>query len=195
MEFPFIRRYNEAYYFTLQDLIKKLNLTSTPLACETFKNVLTALSIAWTADSDVENLWQLVYSRFYDHYTIELETTDLTNDDITRFFIKFINIVNMTKDRYKKILSAYGTLSASVLMGKITTTSNGKARFNDTPQESGTFDDDEHTTNITENDVTTSSDRDTPIERIEDVIRKYRNVLKEWSEEFNPLFIEEGNIN
>ena len=84
-------------------------------------------------------------------------------------------------------------------------------RDNDTPQDSGTFDDDSHTSFITEgsssssglqtrrdglkmeNDVTESWDDTSIIERIEKIENKYQQTMRKWTDEFAVLFIDGGN--
>lgn len=98
-----------------------------------------------------------------------------------------------TYERYAPILKAYKDKEAS-LMAKVAVTSTGVARFNDTPQNGGLYDDDSHTTNITQSSGTTESDNGTPMARLEEVRRYWRNIQKEWVDELGRITIEGDNL-
>ena len=101
------------------------------------------------------------------------------------FFIAFLSIINQTYDRYALILKTYDDNKAD-LLNKV----ESLTRFNDTPQDTGEFSDDEHTTHIT----STKNDFDTLMGRIDEIDRKYRNVLADWTREFESLFIHEESL-
>ena len=69
--------------------------------------------------------------------------------------------------------------------------SETKAKFNDTPQNGGDFDNDEHLSTITT--TTTEQDLVPLINRLDDISRLYKDVLSDWADEFSVLFIESGD--
>ena len=66
--------------------------------------------------------------------------------------------------------------------------------YNETPQNDGFYGDEGHATNTSKNDYSSENDFDTPIARLKEIERDFSNLLLKWSNEFEPLFIEEGNI-
>ena len=74
------------------------------------------------------------------------------------------------------------------LLDKIGSTT--KSKFNDTPQNGGDFDNDEHLSTI--NTTTAEQDVMPLINRLDDISRLYQNVLSDWADEFKHLFIPEG---
>lgn len=96
------------------------------------------------------------------------------------FIERLLSIMEFTYERYSSLLNIYRDEEAD-LMGKV----EAITRFNDTPQDSGEFADDSHTTNIT----TSQNDYDTYMGRLREIQSYYANVLKDWSDEFSPLFI------
>lgn len=103
----------------------------------------------------------------------------------SQWVIKFFNVMEQTYDRYALILKTYEDNKAD-LLNKV----EAITRFNDTPQDSGEFADDSHTTHIT----TSKNDYDTLMGRIEEIDRKYRDVMRDWAREFEPLFIHEESL-
>ena len=101
------------------------------------------------------------------------------------FITKLCSIIHQTCDRYLLLLDTYDEQRDN-LLNKV----EAITRFNDTPQNSGEFSDDEHTTHIT----TSKNDYDTLMARIDEIDRNYRNLLKDWSNEFECLFFHEESL-
>lgn len=112
-----------------------------------------------------------------------------------------INKINDTAPKYSKLLSLYSS-NESKLMDKLSNKVSagakveGLSRFNDTPQDGGLYDDDSHTTNLTatssssKSNSTTTYDDKNIMARLEEVRALYRNLMKEWNEEFEEFFWE-----
>ena len=149
----------------------------------------------------VEELFKLLKLRFREEYCFDLEkdydiagifliaggSADLNElRKLSRNYIqKMLSIYVQTYERYAKILDIYSAEKEN-LLNKV----EAITRFNDTPQDSGEFSDDSHTTHIT----SSRNDYDTLMGRIDEIDRKYRNVLKDWTNEFEPLFIHEESL-
>ena len=186
-------------------------------------------------DKDQYCLIQLVVQRYWNEYVFESEEESplitYTPDVLSKiriFISRFFNILFFTWKKYTTILNAYETNKnklmdrlQKIVDGEINNTgyqtnevSNSGSeirRDNDTPQDSGTFDDDSHTSFITEgsssssglqtrrdglkmeNDVTESWDDTSIIERIEKIEYKYQQTMKKWTDEFAVLFVDGGN--
>lgn len=122
--------------------------------------------------------------------------TDSNNFDLNKshnFIAKICMIIEMTSPRYLALLGAY-TSSEGKLLDPVKITNSGTIRFNDTPQDEGDFANDSHTTNITEDNRETFNDLDSKMGRIREIESNYNNVLLNWSNEFEAIFMEEENI-
>lgn len=187
-------------------------------------------------DKDIHSLFNMVIFRYWNEYVFESEENmeDINNipDDILHkirmFCSRFLNILEFTWKKYTIILSAYETNKNKLMdrlqkiidgeinntgyqTNEVTNSGSETRRDNDTPQDSGTFDDDSHTSFITEgsssssglqtrrdglkmeNDVTESWDDTSIIERIEKIESKYQQTMRKWTDEFAVLFIDGGN--
>ena len=56
------------------------------------------------------------------------------------------------------------------------------------------FDGDAHVTNLTSYKTENAREVMTPIARLEELTRLYDNIIKDWTDEFKGVFIEEANI-
>ena len=65
--------------------------------------------------------------------------------------------------------------------------SSSIARFNDTPQNSGDFSDDKHTSNITT--TTNSSNVGTMMQRLNEIEDNIKQLYIDWSDEFRKFII------
>lgn len=101
----------------------------------------------------------------------------------------FLSILRQTYKRYTLLLKLYDD-TRNKLLDPIKSETGLDSRFNDTPQDEGAFDDATHNTNVSQTKGIVKNDRDTIIERIDDITKKYRNLLHDWSDEFRGIFIE-----
>ena len=147
-------------------------------------------------DETISLLWQYIYSRYGDMGIFTSDKATLTNDENKKLFEKFlyklINKIAFTQDRYSTLINLY-TQNKNDLLKQISTTSSRVSRFNDTPQDEGVFSSDKHTTNLTQDEQTTSTDKDSLIIRLAEIQNNFENLYKNWLEEFTDLFIEELN--
>ena len=97
---------------------------------------------------------------------------------------KFVVKVKETYDRYTTLVDYYDE-KRDELLAQIRTSSEN--RVNDTPQNGGDYVADSYTSLYNKQDV--ASDRDTPMERIAQIDRDYRNLYKDWAKDFEGLFI------
>ena len=205
--------YQKKYWWTLQDFYDVFDVAtgSTPLTeftgSKSDVEQLLGTSLANLLETDnllkpyIKDLFNLMYARFYDHYifSTEHETIDEVEDDhkITKFRTNLVSIILQTYDRYAKLLDLY-TAEKNKLLDGVKTSTTGTGQFNDTPQNvqsvAEAFGDNSHVSNITKSTAVAESDVDTKINRLEEIARKFRNLLKEWTNEFESIFIEEGNI-
>ena len=148
-----------------------------------------------------------VIETYWDEYVFECEE-ELTNNlqilsstevlYLTRRFLgKFMSVIENTWQKYTSILKAYET-SKNDLLSKLQRISNGAdvRRDNDTPQDTGDWADDTHTSFISQGttDVTESYDDTSIIERLDKIQRLFQKTMLSWIREFKDLFVEGGNI-
>lgn len=161
-----------------------------------FPNIIVALLPINPEDESISLLWQYIYSRYGNMGIFISDKATLTNDENKKLFENFlyilINKIAFTQDRYLTLIKFY-TQNKNDLLKQISTTSTRVSRFNDTPQDEGVFSSDEHTTNLTEDNTTASTDKDSLIIRLAEIQNNFENLYKNWLEEFTNIFIEELN--
>lgn len=193
-----------SYLFSLKEsLTQVLGFTPTPYSdtnliniIDEFQDINVALLPIKPEDTPIVTLWQYIYSRYGDMGIFTSDKESLTNDENKKLFEKFlyklINKIAFTQDRYLTLIKLY-TRNKDDLLKQITTTSSRVSRFNDTPQDEGVFTSDEHTTNLTQDEQTASTDKDSLIIRLSEIQNNFENLYKNWVEQFANLFIEELN--
>ena len=143
----------------------------------------------------LEDLFKLLYNRYSEWLCARIigffQATDEENE-AKKFMLKLNNITQMTYDKYATRLDIFAAKKAS-LMGQVQAGTIAKTSYNDTPQNenSGGFEDATHRTTFTKVDSQSLTDGATPIERIDEIDRKIKNIMLEWCEEFKQLFWED----
>lgn len=217
------------YYFTLEEFRDENT---------TWANILgdsTSASVIATESNKL--LTDYIIPRF-DDSIVKISTSE--TPDYSKLKKRIIGWLNSTYDYYKELLDLYDDYKSD-LMNQLSTTStdtravtttggntntlsagaqHSENRENDTPQNGGDWSDDEHTSNLVQNDynaytntytlvynnqartnsgsLTTTTDPETIINRLNDIKEKYVNLYKEWSDKFrvfiyNPASFEERN--
>lgn len=136
-------------------------------------------------------------NRYADYYAISIsnDEVDPSSKELLDFLFKFWNALNVTYPKYATIIKFY-TNNEAKLMDALNrdytddADSSGTVvnRYNDTPQDGGAFEDDNHTTNI--NESTSSSDSglehketyntEYMIDRINKIRDNLSNLYTEW---------------
>lgn len=150
-------------------------------------SLLSRLNISYTPSSEESDLFYEIYNKYSNSYCIEAES--LSTDKLRRFVVKLLNVMNDTKDKYIALMGLYNSQKTH-LLDAIKSTTRTTSKFNDTPQDEGDFSDDSHTSNITIGEGESSTEATTPIERLNEISRKYENIVENWLKEFAILFIE-----
>lgn len=192
-----------SYLYSLKEsLTQVLGFEPTPYSDTNLINIIDELDINVALlpikpeDEAIVTLWQYIYARYGDMGIFTSDKGTLTNDENKKLFEKFlyklINKIAFTQDRYITLINLY-TKNKDDLLKQITTTSSRVSRFNDTPQDEGVFTSDEHTTNLTQDEQTASTDKDSLIIRLSEIQNNFENLYKNWVDQFANLFIEELN--
>lgn len=163
-----------------------------------------------------DELLFLIYNRYYDEYIFSSEKNYENEADkselqelFKKFMSKFMNILQFTYPKYSVLLKGYED-EENKLLGMLkrnshiegSGTGTSKRRDNDTPQDSGTFEDNLHTSFFTqgddsnemESDTTEEWDNEPLMDRLKRIQDSYKSIMLDWVNEFEILFIEGGNI-
>ena len=113
------------------------------------------------------------------------EPNDINTGPLKRHFIyKLWMILKGTYGKYAPLIGVYKDQEAK-LMADIKTT--GISRYNDTPQDGGDWSSDQHTTNISTSESTSTGA--TIAVRLAEIRAMWENLYSEWASEFKGLFI------
>lgn len=143
----------------------------------------------------LEDLFNLLYNRYSEWYCAGIrgiyDSSDVAKET-KRFMLKVNNIAQMTYDKYATRIEIFNDKKEH-LMAQVQAGTIAKTGYNDTPQNesSGGFEDATHRTTFTKVDSQSLTDGATPIERIDEIDRKIKNIMLEWCEEFRQLFWED----
>ena len=151
------------------------------------------------ASDHCKNLLNFLCNDHYDDIVLVIEskeqnapTTTEYNKHMDSFIFSLLNKLNASAPRYKTLLDLYKDKEDKMLDG-IKSTTTGVSRFNDTPQNDGEFDDDDHNTNLTKTEGEVVSDGLTPMLRLKEIQEAYRNLIEDWAKEFRVFFIAPSN--
>lgn len=153
-------------------------------------------------------LWKSIYFRYYDMFVFFIDYhkfgvsidyvldpkrwISFVADYFREFMIRFLSILSQTRSRYEILIGEYDKQKTS-LMNQLKTSSTTKSRFNDVPQEKLQYQSDDYATNASIGESETSADTTTPILRLKEIEINYSNIIKDWTSEFEGLFIEPLN--
>ena len=199
--------YNNRNYYTLYDCLKdaySTDLTNTgPFALtggnKTTRNLIytldriataagyTSLTNATYASNDY--LWTVwkdyIFPRFWNSYVCWSDDEDSTASKAFAEEIgKIYSWIISSTDKYSQVIENFENNKAK-LLDEIKTYSVD--RFNDTPQNDGTYDDDTHNTNVTKHESTSLGG--TMMARLKEVESNIEEYYKEWSDEFRKFIL------
>jgi len=166
-----------------QMLIYKYNFTtelnSEPVG-STYANILFSKYILARYKEETIGYVDVPYCNPFDIVEPTLAEKTAVYEDFTR---RFIAQLNLTYERYSKLIELYEA-NKSDLLNELTTETI--SRFNDTPQDGGLYADDEYTTNVTQSSSKTNVSILSRLAELDDTIR---NLYTDWSNEFRKVFI------
>ena len=197
---------NKSVYFTLGEIAYLEDPTWYPHTASDFNmsTIMTKYSLVIEDSSTsklniLNQLMKFIFARFYE-CSIYKELIGIYEDEsqivisnATKKYIwsQFIGMFNLTAPRYIPLLESYKANESSPI-AKIKSSTTGVNRFNDTPQDEGDFANDEHTTNISQNNVEVETDSGSVASRLDELYKNWRSVLRDWTNEFRCLFYDGG---
>lgn len=196
----------KVYYYSLYDLDEYTPFTKYNM--ETFiKNLLGEESLTgYQVPADLSTnavyneLISLVLGKYWDHAIIKIRkfvneepTNDDIGDELWKWGIKFISLLNETYEYYTTLLAQYAGAKAD-LMADIKATSKNSVKFNDTPQNpnnAGVYEGDDYITHFTATSGETSSPLMSKIMRLKEIQDNYRDIMSSWVRDFERIFYQE----
>ena len=196
----------KVYYYSLYDLDEYTPFTKYNM--ETFiKNLLGEESLSgYQVPADLSTnavyneLLSLVLGKYWEHAIIKIRkfvneepTNDDIGDELWKWGIKFISLLNMTYEYYTTLLAQYAGAKAD-LMADIKATSKNAVSFNDTPQNpntAGVYEGDDYITHFTKTTGETSSPLMSKIMRLKEIQDNYRDLMSSWVRDFERIFYQE----
>ena len=189
------------YYFTLGEAIKNTLGSTTEIdpynPSNNLNTICSALEInteylPFTINDNVQRLWKEIYSLYRNEFIYTKDYGEAFKNDFKEWLFKFIGVVSRTFDYYNTLLNSYDQMKTK-LIDDIKTSTDTTIKYNDTPQNDAVsgFDDDNHTTNITNTHNESTTPFATPMEKLKSLQDNYQMIYNKWCKEFGKLFIEE----
>ena len=193
----------ERTYYTLDDIRKKIDgytyadgpylmlslnktLSSFLNACLRKSGFSTFESITETTESQT-CFRNYIWPRFYQETIIYVDS-DETEDFIEKFAItkagQIMSWWQSSTEKYSMLIQNFENNKTKLLDD---VKSSSVARFNDTPQNSGDFSDDQHTSTMTKTE--NSSNVGTMMARLNEIEDNIKQLYIDWSNEFRKFII------
>lgn len=187
---PFAKISMESFLVDLFDLEDDTELTNYQLPSDLTTNAQI-----------YDELFSLIYGRYYHKAAFKIvklpfqdnPTPEEVEAKEKEWGYKFVSLLNMTYDYYMTLLLAYRENKAN-LMADIEAISSNMIKYNDTPQNAnteGVYEGDDYISNFTKTEGRSSSPLTTKINRLKEIQDSYKNVMRDWVNQFEKLFMEE----
>lgn len=205
-------------YYTYQELLDLVNIEGIqmprfPHDMEMSSNWFTALIEAGGLEVAIYTLGELftddllnqiinalmgiVYNRHSKDFISWIEPTGDDGEDMNLAMYealeKLINVIDLTIPRYAVLLKQNEIYSFDPV-APIGSVSTGRTRFNDTPQDEGEYNDEEHASNVSKSISETQVDSGSIMSRLEELFKNFKPIILDWSNEFNSLFLKEEQL-
>ena len=113
---------------------------------------------------------------------------------INSWFRKFLMVLNRTYERYILILDEYASARAK-MMDDVKSSTLSKRKHNDTPQNPNTsdvYEGDNYISDFTKFETENNTEFATKMARLNEIEQGYSNVMDDWVDEFQKIFLEEN---
>ena len=203
-------------YFTLQEVLdlfpsfRPASPHDKTFADDWFSKILDASNLElaiygiseFIADDTIKDVIDALMTIVYQRHSEDFIYWEKTLADVypsldVAYFEKYIrtllNIIELTTPKYLPLLQDqeyYSYAPTSPLKSKTT----GRTRFNDTPQNMGDFNDEEHATNVSKSVNESEVDSGSIVSRLDEAFKNWRSIILEWSNEFNQAFLKEEQV-
>lgn len=152
---------------------------------------------SWSYTQIFQNFVNYLFKEYGHSYCVVAK--DDTAENLVKASITFLDdLMNKffeTYDKYAQMFEYYETLKGNLLKGvKSTTSGQNVSKFKDTPQGAVTLETlgDDYNSNVNTYDSksTFEDDRETPVERLQEIENKLSNLYGEWAYNFKMFFWE-----
>lgn len=208
---------NKKVYYTYQEVLNVYPLIApefpqkTTTSATWFTTLLTNAGIQFDViglHSNISNaqiitivncLMNQVYNRNAFNYLYEKQigyfdtAPTLDTDDFKKAMLNVVNILNLTLPKYIPLLIQFEKASENPITANVSEV-QAKNRFNDTPQNGGDYNNDNHATTVTESSNTQKLEIGTLMERLAETYKNFRSIILDWSNEFNKCFLLESQL-
>lgn len=198
-----MKQWNERRYFTLDDIKNDLGILtqySGPLAMEAASEDVSQFLYSILEkcgcsnpiiiySSEATKMFQrYLWPRFYNQYICYTDDTSIADDDSEDVIVdkigQIIAWLQASDDKYSLLISNLEA-NKTKLLGQIKSSSVN--RFNDVPQNQGSYDDDAHNSTVTKTE--TATDGTTLLSRLNEIEDNLKRLYIDWSNEFRRFII------
>lgn len=195
----FRNKYSLEYCYTLEELFPDPDNVDNVPDLKIYSPCVHAFGAQpyWTDKDGVGHLlWEYIYGVYRDHIAVisdeEIANIAGNNTATREFWGGFYTIWKQTHVYYEKLITLYAS-KETALLDAVSQSVENEVKFNDTPQNAGNFDTDNHTTNVSKTKQTSKNDAGTAMARLDEIRRRYTDLYKDWADRFDRLFISSLN--
>lgn len=180
------------------DMLSNANLRLRYAGISANGEVITSAKI----EKYIDVLMAVVFDRQHDNYCYKVklgcneELDTLTESDFAKAMNKIINVLNLTMPKYIPILYQYENNYEDPLR-KLESESESYTRHNDTPQneeDDVDFNTPDYATDMGKSKNIAKADAGSVPEKLRELQDKFKSIILEWSNEFDPIFIDEYQL-
>lgn len=184
-------------YYTFGEVMSQVRGSQAiPNSFTAFQQYLTNNNDVIASSTTFNNLFEEVFNLLIDEYSTwaityvdylpdpNQEEPTLTDEEVLDACLKILTRYIQTYDKYVVLLGFYQAQKSNLLEQVQSMT---KQLYNDTPQNGGNFDDDNHLSSISS--TQSATDADTIMGRLNEIQKTYRQLVKDWMDEFSGIFI------
>lgn len=171
-------------YYRLRDILSENYESLKDLVNILLTDINTLTPSSFTYTNEVNEFINYLVFKHYNSYLMYTDSDDEYDDCKSELLQKIATFIYETEKRYGLLIKTYKD-NESKLMDKLLTSTS--TRFNDTPQDSGDYSDNEHTSNISKTD--TQSDVMTTAAKLNEIKNKWYNLYSDWLTNFSKKFV------
>ena len=191
---------NKVIYWTLIEIAQQEEWSENSFYSSTLKTILgTSVSMTENEEDIMDMVMFNVFNKWREFYIYRKEfgffdeIPTLESSDISLILNRLCMIIQNTYSRYIPLIESYN-LYKSNPTAKISSESSSKSRYNDTPQgvqdNADYYNDGNHATNFTSSFTKTDADVDDIPTRLDKLYKNWRDIMRDWTNEFKGIFME-----
>ena len=168
----------------------------------TLKELFTLVGLQYptTYDDDIINdLFTNIYSKYYGEGFVIRDDVNESEVRINKYAEKLgilMTKVSRSYNYFSTMINLYKSQENN-LMKDITSSSESRVGYNDTPQNINSqskYEQDDYLSNFTRSQSSTTSPLGTPMARLSEIQQSYRSLMESWVNIFDDMFIDMINI-